>query len=360
MASPEIAMTNGGFSRRIACKVRCGGEQPACEKCRQAGEECVYLPTQKPSKAELAQTVEALQRRLGEVLVHIRAARSTNHWAAEEEFMLTNSLMLGHVQDEAEAYIVRLKTSSNCTTLTSPSAHNLETPNAIADNNLEKTIHVSSDAFEGLNSNSIDPGNTFDSSNNQQGLHTSGPGSREQSQPLLNLQNLFPIDEYMNIDSPNLDFYTRNGFSPQGGIDEATGAAILEPVTKFSSAIFQTQAETLVMASVVADYIAWLRKAPPGGGIPTATESPVYLGMLDNLEIRLRELCEMSRSRSTDALKELVAALGAIAPPGGSMAERLGSLEEDLQKEAQERAEVFRSRYNPCALLSQQSRDTSQ
>lgn len=50
-------------------KVRCGGEQPACEKCRRAGEQCVYLPTQKPSKAELAQTVEALQKRLGEVTV---------------------------------------------------------------------------------------------------------------------------------------------------------------------------------------------------------------------------------------------------------------------------------------------------
>lgn len=171
---------------------------------------------------------------------------------------------------------------------------------------------------------------------------------------------LFPMDEYMNIDSFNLDFYPRNIFSPQRGIDEATGAAILEPVTKFSSAIFQTQAETLVMASVVADYIAWLRKAPPGGGIPTVTESPVYLGMLDNLETRLRELCEMSQSRSSGALKELVAALGAIAPPGGTMAERLGSLEDDLQKEAQQRAEVFRSRYNPCALLSEQSRNTSQ
>lgn len=167
------------------------------------------------------------------------------------------------------------------------------------------------------------------------------------------------MDEYMNIDSSNLDFYPRNGFSPQRGIDEATGAAILEPVTKFTSAIFQTQAETLVMASVVADYIAWLRKAPPGGGIPTVTESPVYLGMLDNLEIRLRELCEMSQSRSTGALQELVAALGALAPPDGTMAARLGSLEEDLQKEAQERAETFRSRYNPCALLSEQSRNTS-
>lgn len=172
--------------------------------------------------------------------------------------------------------------------------------------------------------------------------------------------SIFPLDQYMNIDSTNLDFYPQDGFAPQRGIDEETGLAILEPVTKFSSAIFRAQAETTVMASVVADYIAWLRKAPPGGGIPTATESPVYLGMLDNLEIRLRELCEMSHSSNADALRELVTDLEALAPPGGAMAARLGSLEDDLRKEAQERAEVFRSRYNPCALLSEQSRNTSQ
>lgn len=277
--------------------------------------------------------------------------------------------MLGHFEDEAEAYIVRLKTSSECTTLTSPSAHNSETPpNANAGNHLQHTVHVSSGVHEGLSSNSINAGNALDSSHKPQGLHTSGTGLREQSQPLPDLQtpggenglSLFPMDEYMNIDSSNLDFYPRNAFGPQRGLDEETGAAILEPVTKFSSAIFRTQAETLVMASVVADYIAWLRKAPPGGGIPTVTESPVYLGMLDNLEIRLRELCEMSQSRSTGALQELGAALGALAPPDGAMAARLGSLEEDLQREAQERAEVFRSRYNPCALLSEQSRNTSQ
>ncbi|KAG6354970.1 hypothetical protein INS49_004051 [Diaporthe citri] len=257
MATPEIAMTIGGLSRRIAWKlcrdrkVRCGGEQPACEKCKRAGEECVYIPTQKPSKAELAQTVETLQKRL----------------------------------DEAEAYIVRLKTSSNCTTLTSPSALNFETPpNVITDNQLQQIGHVSSDVHDGPASNSVNVGNILDLLHNQQDLHTSGPGPREQSQPLADLQNLFPIDEYINIDSSSLDFYPQNGLGPQRGFDEATGAAILEPVTKFSSAIFQTQAETLVMASVVADYIAWLRKAPPGGGIPAGAESPVYLGMLDNLD----------------------------------------------------------------------------
>lgn len=277
--------------------------------------------------------------------------------------------MLGDLQDEAEAYIIRLKNSSDCTTITSPSAHDLEAPSdATADNQLPKIVHASSSAHEVLASDSINAGNALDLSSNQQALHTSGPGSREHSQPLSDLQppgreaelSLFPMDEYMNIDSSNLDFYPQDGFGPQRGIDETTGTDILDPVTKFSSAIFRTQAETLVMASVVADYIAWLRKAPPGGGIPTATESPVYLGMLDNLEIRLRELCEMSQSKSTGALQELVAALGALAPPGGAMAARLCCLEEDLQKEAREWAEVFRSRYNPCALLSEQSRNTSQ
>lgn len=213
----------------------------------------------------------------------------------------------------------------------------------------------------------INGGNGLDPSYHP-GLQPHRRRSREPSQPLNHRQTpgaenempLFPMDEYMNVDPINANFYPQDGSGPPKGIDEETGTAILDPVSKFSSAIFCTQAETLVMASVVADYIAWLRKAPPGGGIPSAAESPVYLGMLDNLEIRLRELCEMSQSRSTGALKELVANLQAVVPPGGAMAAKLGTLEEDLQKEAQQRAEVFRSRYNPCALLSEQSRNTSQ
>lgn len=47
-------------------KVKCGGEQPQCRKCLQAGEQCVYMPVQRPTKADLAQTVESLQKRLGE------------------------------------------------------------------------------------------------------------------------------------------------------------------------------------------------------------------------------------------------------------------------------------------------------
>lgn len=73
-------------------KVRCGGDQPACEKCRRAGEECVYLAAQKPSKADLAQTVEALQKRLAEVTLHISyvpPGHQTNGQSINSSYLLT-------------------------------------------------------------------------------------------------------------------------------------------------------------------------------------------------------------------------------------------------------------------------------
>lgn len=250
------------------------------------------------------------------------------------------------MQDEAEAHITRLKASSDGPTHTSPSSCDFNrSANSNAQAALPSTVQHHEQALNSISSGSqeVYQANAF-----------------QRTPEYDNELPVFSINDYMNIDALNAAVYPQDGLSSQRELDEDTGASILKPVKKFSSAIFRSQAETLVMASVVADYIAWLRKAPPGGGVPNVSESPVYLGMLDNLEIRLRELCEMSQSRSTGALRELVSDLGAIAPPGGAMASKLGSLEEDVQTEARERAEVFRSRYNPCALLSEQARKNSE
>lgn len=57
--------------RHVACrlcrerKVKCSGESEACDQCRRTGERCVYMPTYRPSKVELADTVELMQKRLG-------------------------------------------------------------------------------------------------------------------------------------------------------------------------------------------------------------------------------------------------------------------------------------------------------
>ncbi|KAI1878290.1 uncharacterized protein JN550_000472 [Neoarthrinium moseri] len=169
----------------------------------------------------------------------------------------------------------------------------------------------------------------------------------------------FSVGEDMNIDSVGLDFYAQNGFDCRKDINEETGAAILGPVISFSSTVLRSQAEASVMGSLIADYIAWLRKVPPGGG-GSVNEGPHYVGILETLETRVRELCDSSQSKSNSALRELITALEGIAPPGGAMATRLASLDEELQDQARERAEFFRSRYNICALLTEQARNISQ
>ncbi|KAM0485586.1 hypothetical protein ACHAPX_001574 [Trichoderma viride] len=152
---------------------------------------------------------------------------------------------------------------------------------------------------------------------------------------------------------------------PAGDTDEAarvseeTGAVILDTVAQFSSAVFRSQADACGMATSVADYIAWLRNAPQGGN-GMMHKDPIYMALLGTLETRLRELCDVSHSSNKSALQELVTALEKIVPPGGTTAMGLVTLEEDLSKQEQERAEFFRTRYTPCALLKeQQARDSS-
>ncbi|KAK8115290.1 hypothetical protein PG999_007359 [Apiospora kogelbergensis] len=64
------AQSQAHAQRHTACnmcrdkKVRCDGEQPSCSKCRQSGEECVYVPVPTPTRATLANMVKELQDRL--------------------------------------------------------------------------------------------------------------------------------------------------------------------------------------------------------------------------------------------------------------------------------------------------------
>lgn len=72
------AQSQAHAQRHTACnmcrdkKVRCDGEQPSCSKCRQSGEECVYVPVPTPTRATLANMVKELQDRLGTICSHTR------------------------------------------------------------------------------------------------------------------------------------------------------------------------------------------------------------------------------------------------------------------------------------------------
>ncbi|ETS88150.1 hypothetical protein PFICI_01978 [Pestalotiopsis fici W106-1] len=336
MPTEETAIANGGHSRRVACKlcrdrkVKCGGEQPQCQKCVRAGEQCVYVPVQRPTKADLAQTVESLQKRL----------------------------------DEAEAYIARLTTSPG-DDVTPPSSH---TSNVYMNSGALAPAYstVPTPSAVHLGGRDVDapvnPSRETDLLYQEQDLH---PADQDLSDPpmwpTLEEHAQFEANgEHMNIDPVGLDFYVSNAnvTDYHKNISEETGTAILGPVVAFSSAVLRNQAEASVMGSLIADYIDWLRKVPPGGG-GSVNQGPHYVGILETLETRVRELCDTSQSRSSSALSELITALKGVAPPDGALAARLDGLEDELQKEACERAEFFRSRYNICALLTEQARNIS-
>ncbi|EHK39353.1 hypothetical protein TRIATDRAFT_133358 [Trichoderma atroviride IMI 206040] len=315
---------NGAHSRRIACKlcrdrkVRCGGEQPACEKCRRAGEECVYLSTQRPTKADLLQTVEDLQKRL----------------------------------DEAEAHIAKMSASINAVALTDMDRlhqqHSLLSSVPLTNGFIEPLQTAMSQQQSGLSQFRVDGDMMLDSSDN---------GFNTRSEPFIQGGD----SQLWHADMRNWPWSSpvpTRDTDEAARVSEETGAAILDTVAKFSSAVFRSQADACGMATSVADYIAWLRNAPQGGNGMT-NKDPIYMALLGTLETRLRELCEVSQSSNRSALRELVTSLEVIAPPGRATAIRLATIEEDLNKEVQERADFFRTRYTPCALLKeQQARDS--
>ncbi|KAI5867266.1 hypothetical protein GGS23DRAFT_168400 [Durotheca rogersii] len=373
MTTADASLIMGGYSRHMACKpcrdrkVRCPGEQPICEKCRRSGDECIYLPTQKATKADLAQTVEDLQKRLGEAEARISkmGGLSNNNmstpysygsdWSGNSEF---STLVSSSV---ATPSIVPLGGIS-------PSTNQPGHPDLLYQSSLQAAGMLSNEfmeASQGVNQHKMD-------------------GRKGSAQ--------FRVDERVTFDNANMDFYSKRGHPSQqdssdhgqesiytrnlssgrttipsptpsrdpaamGKVSEETGAVILNTLAAFSSAMFRTQCEAAGMASVVADYIAWIRAVPTNSSPLNSSE--VIRSMLENIEIRLRELGELAQQKHHGELRELLTALEGVAPPGGSMAARLSSLEEDLQRQSLELSQFFKTRYDPCTALAGQPRGTS-
>lgn len=148
------------------------------------------------------------------------------------------------------------------------------------------------------------------------------------------------VGEDMNIDPVGLEFYPQDGLDPHSNISEEIEAAMLGTVAKVPSAVLRSQAGSSVMGSLIVHYIAWLSNVPLSGG-GSVNQSLHYVGILEMLEIQVREICDTNQSRSRSALKNLVAALQAVPPPGGVTAAGLENLEDEIKKEAAEGAEFF-------------------
>ncbi|KAI1387736.1 uncharacterized protein F4822DRAFT_291240 [Hypoxylon trugodes] len=373
-------MTSMGSSRHIACKlcrerkVRCPGEQPTCEKCRRMGEQCIYLPMQRGSKASLNQTVEAMQKRLDEAETFIQKMGGQSN----------NNTIAG------SPYSFDWFANTGFSTMSPPS---IPTPSMVSSG--------------GANSPSSQP--------NHQDMIYQQSSLNLPDQPLSNelLESLqatvshkpsggrndpaqFRMSERPNFDRSSIEFYPQMGISSQreshdqrqgqdvtrharngstssntpvspsmstrndagpgtGCLNEDTGAAILDPFSTFCSSVVRRQCEMSGVASAVADYIAWIRSVPPSGA-PLRANS-IYQEMLQNIEIRVRELIEISQAGPHESFRETLAALERAAPSGGAVAARLASLEGDLQKKSQGHSDFFQNGYDACRRLSEQRRD---
>ena len=133
------------------------------------------------------------------------------------------------------------------------------------------------------------------------------------------------------------------------------GNAIAIQLAAFSSAVFHSQAEIAGMSLAVAEYIAWMRKVPAGNSPPNT--SLVYVNVLEAVENRLREIREIAQTRPHAAFREMTGALQALGPAGSSVCNNLGDLEEEFQKRSVDVANFFQTRYNACALLSEQAQN---
>jgi hypothetical protein len=135
--------------------------------------------------------------------------------------------------------------------------------------------------------------------------------------------------------------------------DTTAAAAILDPFAAYCSSVIRREAEVAGLATAVADYVAWMRNVPSTGAPPVTT--PVYQQMLENIEIRARELVEISQKQHDAPLRDLLTALrGDSAGGDGAMAARVAGLEADLQRQMGEHTAFFRTQYDACRFLKEQ------
>jgi hypothetical protein len=122
---------------------------------------------------------------------------------------------------------------------------------------------------------------------------------------------------------------------------------ILAELTAFSMVVFNTQAEIAGISSVVAEYLEWMRKAPPTNGQGSPKANPA---VLEALETRVRELNAIAGTRHMEAWRQSINRLERI-PGVGAM---LSLFDSEMQRRSSETADFFLTNYDICQPLSEQ------
>ncbi|KAI1422033.1 hypothetical protein F5Y12DRAFT_656544 [Xylaria sp. FL1777] len=349
------------ISRHIACKlcrdrkVRCDGGQPSCEKCRRSGETCVYVPTHKPTKADLAQTIESLQERLDKAEAYILTQSNTNKPTTTNELPIaTPNSTIGVEYPDCSAFNLQMQTPvPTGDPFMSAGVHGLpSTPFS------HHSLPMSPENLDSEFMNYI-PSPHMGVPNDPSHFHMddlrridemSGPSTTPSTfrRESVYSHRQMPSLREVRIVNGSSTSTTSPPPSPSGRGHRADDANhILAELTAFGMAVFNTQAEIAGISSVVAEYLEWMRKAPPTNGQRPPKENPA---VLETLETRVRELNALASTRHMEAWRQSVNRLERI-PGVGAM---LNLFDNEMQRRSGETAEFFQANYDICSPLAEQ------
>ncbi|KAI1193352.1 hypothetical protein F5X97DRAFT_43005 [Nemania serpens] len=351
------------LSRHIACKlcrdrkVRCDGGQPSCEKCRRSGETCIYVPTHKPTKADLAQTIESLQERLDKAEAYILRHSNTNKPAAanEQNPMAASGSSMGGVEYQ-ECSPFSLPMAASVPTgdpFMSTSVHGMP-PTPFSHHSLPLSPDNLDNEFIGYMPSPhvgvpSDPSH-FQMEDPRRIDDMSGPSTAPSSfrrEGVYTHRQMPSLREVRIVNGASVST-TSPPPSPSGRGNRADDANhILAELTAFGMVVFNTQAEIAGISSVVAEYLEWMRRAPPTNGQGTPKANPA---VLETLETRVRELNALAGTRHMDAWRQSVNRLERI-PGVGPM---LNLFDNEMQRRSGETADFFHAGYDICSPLAEQ------
>ncbi|KAI1325209.1 hypothetical protein F5Y16DRAFT_276643 [Xylariaceae sp. FL0255] len=358
-------MNMNNASRHIACKlcrdrkVRCDGATPSCEKCRRSGEACIYVPTHKPTKADLAQTIESLQERLDKAEAYILKHSGKPGLSDRPALTATPNSNMSLDFLECSAFNqLPLSTPGMSTSgdqfmsaagmpPTPFSQHSLpispETIDSDFLNYLRSQRHGHHTGLSG------DPSQfSMDDQRQMDDMSVSGaPPSTSYRRESVYSHRKMPSVREMRVINGSSTSTTPPPASPSGrGPRPDDANHILAELTAFAMTVFHTQAEIAGISSVLAEYLEWMRHTPTAD-TSDPKENPV---VLETLESRLRELNALANTKHAEAWRQSVTRLERL--PGVSA--MLNLFDGEMQRRSAEAAEFFRTNYNICAPLSEQ------
>ncbi|KAK1984709.1 hypothetical protein LZ30DRAFT_768621 [Colletotrichum cereale] len=332
------------MSRRMACKVcrerkvRCDGE-PECGNCRRSGDPCVYLPTNKSTKADISQSLEAIQDRLErvEAFIDIQAQASRRNAALSRPYSEHHAELQGV---DHSVFYFPAPTQVTAGSL-GPKHRNTAFPR------YQSPEYAEGDLFSNL------PTPRTASRNDMYQFQMYDLMS---GQPNETVPPVFSDPDRATaspILSPSPAPALLSPSSPSGDMTDDRGR-VLGELKSFSAQVLITQAQIAAVATATADLMAWLRQAPlvsSGSVTNTTYGGQMVRETLATLDKRVQELAETGHS---EAWKRLKSGLEGTEPADVELRAHEG----ELQSQLAAISDFFKNEYNVSSPLHEQKRRT--